>query len=172
MHRLSRQLRGVAIAIAALALSAGFVLAARPAAMPDAARDGLARASAAAGTVVPVRPERPTAPEAPSTTGDEATTGAGDEPTTGARDDAASDTAADAGADNHGSFVSTAARGDTPEGFDNHGQYVRTIAQGDDGKPDAASTGQAASTKAHANKPTPPAPATHGRSGSARAAHP
>lgn len=37
---------------------------------------------------------------------------------------------------NHGAFVSAAAHADTPEGFDNHGQWVSSIAKGTDGKTD------------------------------------
>jgi hypothetical protein len=169
VHRPIRQLRGLAIAIAALALSAGFVLAARPAAMPDAAGDGLARASDAAGKVVPVRPEHPTAPEVGTAASDDTT---GKDDTTAEDSDTADATAADAAAETHGSFVSEAAKADTPDGFDNHGQYVRTIAQGDDGKPAAASTGEAASTAGRANKPAAPASTGHGHSDAARASHP
>ncbi len=37
---------------------------------------------------------------------------------------------------NHGAYVSAAAHADTPEGFDNHGQWVSSIAKGTDGKTD------------------------------------
>ena len=67
VHRLTRHLRGLLVALAALVLTAGAVLAARPASVeapPDAAGDGLTRASEAAGKTVPVRPEAPAVPEA------------------------------------------------------------------------------------------------------------
>jgi hypothetical protein len=55
MWDLARHLRGMAVAVVALAITAGMVLAGGP--MPDAATDGLARAAEAAGKVVPVASE-------------------------------------------------------------------------------------------------------------------
>lgn len=145
MHRITRNLRGLLVALGTLALSAGMVLAARPASVeapPAAAGDGLTRASEAAGKIVPVQPEAPAVLEA-------------DEDATG--DDSAPD--ADAAGErpqNHGWFVSQAATGATPESADNHGAYVSEVARGDDGKPEAATAaaerGSAASEAAKARK--------------------
>lgn len=111
--------RSILIALVAVALSAGAVLAGRP--MPtasdsglgtasDAARSGLKTAEEAAGKTVPVR----------------------------AAEDDEADTDEDADAathpDNHGKLVSEAARGETPGGFDNHGAYVSSIAKANHGQ--------------------------------------
>ena len=57
--RLVRRSRSIVAALAAIAVSAGVVAAARPASMPAAATDGLDRAAAAAGQTVPVTPTAP-----------------------------------------------------------------------------------------------------------------
>ncbi len=75
MHRLTRHLRGLLVALATLALSAGVVLAARPASVeapPAAAADGLSIASEAAGKTVPVRSEQVTLPDADEDTDEDA----------------------------------------------------------------------------------------------------
>lgn len=134
MQQITRHLRGLLVALATLALSAGVVLAARPASVEApaaAAGDGLDRASDAAVKVVPVGPEAPAAPEVDE--GEEPvepTVGEGERP------------------QNHGWFVSAAAKGATPEAFKNHGAYVSEIAHGDDGKPDAATAARARGTEA------------------------
>ena len=126
VHRITRHLRGLLVALATLALSAGVVLAARPASVEApaaAAGDGLDRASEAAGKIVPVQPEAPAVPEADEDEDEEVadpTVGEGERP------------------QNHGWFVSQAATGATPASADNHGAYVSEIARGDDGKPEAA----------------------------------
>lgn len=125
--RLVRRSRSIVAALAAIAVSAGVVAAARPASMPAAATDGLDRAAAAAGQTVPVTPTvvpaaggdtdriLPDADDAPSANADPA-----EHP------------------DNHGAAVSEAASGDTPGGFDNHGQYVRSVATDNHGQDTAA----------------------------------
>ncbi len=164
MHRLTRHLRGPLVAAAALALSGGAVLAARPTvvdAPPAVADPGLRRASEASGKTLPARPDA-VAPapadgdgahdvddEAPEPV-DEAEAAADAEPVTGEGERP----------QNHGWFVSEAAKGATPTGFDHHGQYVSEIAGGDDGKPEAATAaadrgGAAEAAKARkAEKPT------------------
>ena len=146
MHRLTRHLRGLLVALAALVLTTGAVLAARPASVeapPAAAGDGLTKASEAAGKAVPVRPETPAAPQVDE---DEDV----DESVPEADEDEA---AAGERPQNHGSFVSEAAKAATPEGFDNHGAYVSEIARDDEGKPEAATAARAAgSAKAEAAK--------------------
>lgn len=157
MHRLTRHLRGLLVALAALAISAGVVLAARPASVEApaaAAEDGLTRASDVAGKTVPVR----AAPALPEVDEDAAIPEADEE------DDADPTVGQGERPQNHGWFVSEAAKGATPQAFDNHGAYVSEIAQGDAGKPDAATaareTGAAAADAAKARKADKTAKAT------------
>ena len=149
MHRLTRHLRGLLVALATLVLTTGVVLAARPASVeapPAAAGDGLTRASEAAGKTVPVRREAPAAPEADE---DEDV----DESVPEADEEDAAEPAVGERPQNHGWFVSEAAKAVTPEGFDNHGAYVSEIARGDDGKPEAATAARrVGSAKAEAAK--------------------
>lgn len=148
MHRITRHLRGLLVALATLALSAGVVLAARPTSVEApaaAAGDGLTRASEAAGKIVPVRPEAPAVPEADEDEDvDEDVPDGGDE-----EEDADPSTAEGERPQNHGWFVSQAATGATPASAANHGAYVSEIARGDDGKPETAT---AASDRGAARK--------------------
>jgi hypothetical protein len=150
VHRLTRHLRGLLVALAALVLTTGAVLAARPASVeapPDAAGDGLTRASEAAGKTVPVRPEAPAVPE-----GDENEDGDENVPEAN-EEEGAADEAAGERPQNHGWFVSEAAKAATPDGFDNHGAYVSEVARGDEGKPEAATVArEAGSAKSEAAK--------------------
>lgn len=126
------RLRSLIIAIAAVALSAGVALAARPStAPPDAADDGLEVASDAAGQTVPVVVEVPVATGEPEEA-PEAVPTAEAAPTVEEEVEDADRPM------NHGWFVSAAAQAETPAGYDNHGAYVSSVARGDDGKPDAA----------------------------------
>jgi electron transport complex protein RnfC len=154
VHGLTRHLRGLLVALATLALSAGVVVAARPASVdapPAAAADGLSTATQASGKSVPVRAE---APAAPAVDEDEDVDQAAPEV-----DEVAEAAPAAAGErpQNHGWFVSQAAKGVTPAGADNHGQVVSTVARSDAGKPAAATAarehGAAASAAGKANKP-------------------
>ncbi len=152
MHRLTRHLRGPLVALATLVLTTGVVLAARPASVeapPAAAGDGLTRASEEAGKTVPVRPGAPAAP-----VGDEDDDEDVDESVPEADEEAAAaEPAIGERPQNHGWFVSEAAKAATPDGFDNHGAYVSEIARGDEGKPEAATAGrEAGSAKAEAAK--------------------
>jgi len=161
VHRFTRNVRGLLVALAALTLSAGVVLAARPASVeapPAAAGDGLTQASEAAGKIVPVHPEAPAVSEADE---DEDS----DESIPDADEEGDADPAVGEGErpQNHGWFVSQAATGATPESAETHGAFVSEIAQGDDGKPEAATaareTGSAAADaakerKADKGKPT------------------
>lgn len=155
MHRITPHLRGLLVALAALAISAGVALAARPASIEApaaAAGDGLTRASEAADQIVPVQPENPVVPDADE---DEEV----DESILDA-DEEAEDADPSAGEgerpQNHGWFVSQAATGATPESATNHGVYVSEIARGDDGRPEAATAvserGAAAADVARAAK--------------------
>jgi hypothetical protein len=159
VHRLTRHLRGLLVALATLALSAGVVLAARPTSVeapPAAAADGLLTGSEAAGKTVPVGPEQVTLPEADEDADEDA-------PEVDEAEDAEL-AATGERPQNHGWFVSQAAQGATPESAANHGQYVSEIARGDDGKPEAATAarekGAATAAAAKSNKPAK-APKNH-----------
>ena len=148
-RRLSRHLRGLLVALTAIALSAGVVLAARPStAPPAAATPGLTRAADAAGKTVPVAAEAPTAPDEGTETPDPST----DEDADATDATETTDVQADSQPQNHGWFVSQAAKADTPAGFDNHGAYVSSIAKGDQGKPAAPAGAAAGKAKAAAAK--------------------
>jgi hypothetical protein len=147
MTQLPRRIRGLLIALAILALSAGVASAARPAfSTPEAAADGLERATEASGIEVP-RAGPPEANE-PVTDEDE------DEPEEPIAEEPAEengDGAEAAEPDNHGAAVSEAAQADTPEEFDNHGQYVRSVATDNHGHDPERATGKA---RAERVKPT------------------
>jgi hypothetical protein len=137
------------VALAALALTAGVALAARPASVeaPAApATDGLTQAAERAGKTVPDRAEEPALPDV-----DKGGDSDEDEDAPEVDEDA---TAAEAAkvtgerAQNHGWFVSQAAKGPTPATFDSHGRYVSEIAHSDQGKPAAAAAREAQAAKA------------------------
>lgn len=147
MQRLSTHLRGLLVALAALALTAGMAFAARP-----TGDTGLERATDAAGKTVPtaVTEDEPTVPEVDEDLDeglDEDEPGTKDEETDedvdgeGAEDGDGAEVGEEAEdgqrQENHGWYVSEAAKGDTPDGYRNHGEYVSEIARGDDGKPAA-----------------------------------
>jgi hypothetical protein len=135
MRQLFSRLRGLAVALAVLALTATAAFAARPASTPPAAAaDGLARAAAAAGKVVP------------ATGSDHASQGSADTTETEAADTDTEKAATTAptvagapAAGTHGAVVSAAAQAATPAGFDNHGAYVSSIARQNHGQTTAAS---------------------------------
>jgi hypothetical protein len=129
------RLRAILTALAAVALTAGVALAARPeTAPPAAADDGLDRASDAAGRTVPAVVEVPVeAPDVDEEEAPEATPTAEDE----------EDEEAATRPENHGWFVSQAAQAETPAGYDNHGAWVSSVARSDEGKPEAAADGEA-----------------------------
>ncbi len=111
-----RRLRGLLIALAVLAISAGAVLAGRV--IPQAAGDGLAGAGEASGQTVPVGPDvQPTVDEP-------------DEDTTETEDTTENEDTNAEHPDNHGAIVSEAAQGETPDGWKNHGEYVSAVARG------------------------------------------
>jgi hypothetical protein len=153
VHRLTRHFRGLLVALATLALSAGMALAARPASIeappaaapPPAADHGLSTASEAAGKTVPVREDGAALPDA-------------DEDAPDADETPDADGAA-ANADrpqNHGWFVSEAAKRATPDAAANHGEHVSEVARSDAGKPEtataAAERGASAAAAAKAAK--------------------
>jgi hypothetical protein len=143
--RLTRHARGLLVALAALALTAGAAVAARPTSapsMPDAASTGLERASEVSGKTVPVGAPAAGADEDEDTGADQ------EEP---AENEPAEDAAGEH-PDNHGAAVSAAAQGATPEAFDNHGQYVRSVATVNHGHDESAERGN---SEGKGNKPTP-----------------
>jgi hypothetical protein len=135
--RLTHFARGLMVALAALALVAGAALAARGG-LPSASSVGVQHGNAAGGQTP--KDARPDAEAPDSDKADDAET-----PDTDAPD---AQTNADR-AQNHGWFVSEAAKGPTPAAFDTQGAYVSSIAKGTQGKPDAAAK---AATKAAAGK--------------------
>lgn len=110
MWDLARQLRGLAVAVVALAITAGIALGGGS--MPDAAAGGLETAAEAAGKVVPVANE----PGSLNEESDEAS-------------DEESNEESDGDSNGHGTVVSEAARMETPDGFRNHGQWVSCVAR-------------------------------------------
>lgn len=137
MTHLSRRARGLLIALAILALSAGAAAAARPTfSTPDAAAGGLERATEASRIGVPVAgapsADEPVLEEAPSEEPSEAPVEApADEGTTDAVEHP----------DNHGAAVMEAAQAETPGEFDNHGEYVKSIATDNHGHDTERATG-------------------------------
>lgn len=150
MHRLTHHLRGLLVAIAALALTAGVAFAARP-----STETGLDRAAEAAGKPVPpvITEVDPTVPESDD---EEEPTADEDLGVPEADGEEVELDEEDEGGErplNHGWYVSEAAKAVTPDGYRNHGEYVSEIARGDDGKPvtDEADAGEA---EADAEEPT------------------
>ncbi len=99
MTELARRFRGIGIAVAALALTAGVAFAA---AGPATQHLDLAGANGPATSHQPDESEAPEGSEAPDANG--------------------------ASADAHGALVSAAAQMTTPPGFANHGQFVSCVA--------------------------------------------
>jgi hypothetical protein len=129
LNILLRRARAILVALAALAISAGAVFAAR--ALPAASGPGLERATEASGRIVPVRGglEEAVTVEAPPEEPEI------EEPETGEpeTDEPPAEESADA-ADNHGAAVLEAATGETPDGYRNHGEYVSEVARDNAGQ--------------------------------------
>jgi hypothetical protein len=139
VERLHRHLRPLVVAVATLAVSAGVVLAGGGGlTMPDAAADGLAKASAAAGKTVPVvaRPQAPEVEEQPAVPAEPAEPA---EPADGqaAEDETASEPcpmlAPGEEYETHGAKVCAAAHADVPDGYANRGAYVSEVARDNHG---------------------------------------
>lgn len=161
-HQLYR-IKGIFIALIALALSASLAFGAQP---PAAASFGLENAASHAGKTVPVDGTDP------ETTGDEDTDeepAEEDEDGEEALEDEESEEAGDncltdptglteeeLAAMNHGSIVCWAAHQETPEGYDNHGAWVSEWARagkgggdtGDEAGDESGDSGDAAATNA------------------------
>lgn len=151
MTRLTRYARGLLVATAVLALTAGAAfaaggLASAPSGHPAPVVKSDNETSDVNGTETP-EVDKTETPEAPETEAPETQTPDAQTPD--------SNTNADR-PHNHGWFVSQAAQLPTPVGFDDHGAWVSSIAHGTDGKPAAATNGAAKSTagkaKGHAAK--------------------
>ncbi len=108
MNELLRRFRGVGIALAVLALSAGVAFAA---AGPANFHANLAGANNPTASHEPDASEVPDATDAPESNAPESPDASG------------------APADTHGGLVSTAAQMSTPPGFSNHGAFVSCVAR-------------------------------------------
>ena len=140
MHRFTRHLRGLLVALATLALSAGVVLAARPASVeapPTQAADGLKIATEASGQTVPVRVDA-----ASGSTADEDQ----DEDADQDEDNEAPKVEADADSDPAANAATTATPGSV-------GLAVSTVARSDAGKPAAATAAAAVKAAKPAKSP-------------------
>jgi hypothetical protein len=152
VHRFTRHLRGLLVALATFVLSAGVVLAARPASVvapATQAADGLRIASEASGKTVPVRVDPASATNADEDQGEDS-----EAPKVEAGTE--SDTAPSAAErkQNHGWFVSQAAQAETAATTPgSHGLAVSTIARSDVGKPAAATAAAAAKAAKPAKSP-------------------
>ena len=121
-HQLAR-LRGLAVALVVLALTAGAVLAGDP---PPAADPGLENAAEQSGhAVLPVAADEEQAEE----TDEDAEEDTPEADELSEHEDG----------DTHGALVSEAAQMDTPDGFDTHGAFVSCVARMNRGQlgPDA-----------------------------------
>ena len=139
-----RHLRSLAIALVALALSAGLTLGA---AAPQASF-GLAKAASHTGTtagsgdVVTAGEDEESGEETDEDTDEDA---AGDEDAEEDGDGGENclvdptDPATDLTTLTHGQIVCWAAHQETPEGYKNHGEWVSSWAKGEQGAPEAAS---------------------------------
>jgi predicted lipid-binding transport protein (Tim44 family) len=119
---LNRRFRGMTIALVVLGLSAGAVLAARPASAPVLPDQAANQAES---------PKPSESPEASESA--EPTSEASESPEASEAAKTSVEAASGVHPDNHGKLVSEAAQSSTPPGFANHGQYVRTIAQANHG---------------------------------------
>ena len=139
------RLKGVVIAIVALALSASLAFGASP---PEAASFGLENAASHAGKTVPVSGGEPEV-TGEEEDGEEPAEEEGDEEE-GEEEDVESEEAGDncltdptvltdeeLAEMRHGSIVCWAAHQETPEGYDNHGQWVSEWAKAGKGDDDA-----------------------------------
>lgn len=144
MTSILRQFRGVLVAFAILALTAGVAMAGQP----TTPANGLEVAAGHSGKTVPVVDEEPGEEEEEEEVED--------------AEDAADNCLVDpTGLDEaalaeltHGQIVCWAAHQETPDGYDNHGEWVSEWARGDHGAaPDAAADGLSHKGQGKANKP-------------------
>jgi len=163
VHRLTRHLRGLLVALATLALSAGVVFAAQPMGAQPASEsaDGLAPASETTQTGADEDEDAPDVDEDEDGDEDEDAPDADEDEDADEDGDADEDEDVDedegvggapsesAGerAQNHGWFVSQAAKGATPLSSESHGKYVSEIAHSDAGKATATTTKATKATK-------------------------
>ena len=129
MHDLARRLRGFAIALVVLAMTAGVAFAASPNAGPHwnlAALDGLFAGQEAGDQGDDQGQDQGDESEPPESEAPESEAPESEAPESEVPESEAPDSANDAG--NHGALVSTAAGMTTPDGFANHGAFVRCVA--------------------------------------------
>ena len=119
MSALLRRFRGLTIALAVLAISAGAVLATAPSMDPTSAPT--AGQPTAEPTATPKATKAPKATKSPEATETPEAPEAAETP----------DADASPATDTHGALVSAAAQLPTPEGFANHGAFVRCVAHMD-----------------------------------------
>ncbi len=157
MHRLMTHLRGLMVALATLALTAGVAFAARPVSVPapDLAASGPATTEVTEDGEATVPELDDDEEEATDEAADEeeATDEASDADEPKATEDADEEEATDEDDDadaadtdhpvNHGWYVSQAAQAPTPDGYRNHGAYVSEVAKSDEGKPGSEAESEA-----------------------------
>lgn len=136
MVNLTRHLRGVLIALVALAMSSGIAFAAHPSAT------GLANAATHANKTVPVQATGDEDGTEVDETGDTTETGDSADAADNCTTDPTGLTADQLAALTHGSIVCWAAQQDTPDGYANHGAWVSHWAHTGQGS-DASTAGQA-----------------------------
>ncbi len=128
--------RGLGIALAVLAISAGAVFAAAPSMAPvsshaagQALTDDPGDSASPSESASPTDSASPSASESPSASPSESPEPTESlEPTESPEPSAATEGAASPRPDTHGALVSTAARMPTPSGFPNHGAFVSCVA--------------------------------------------
>jgi hypothetical protein len=123
MNLLIHKFRGLGIALAVLAISAGAAFAATPAMRPVASTS--THGDTASATETPEPTETPEATETPEPTETPEATKTPD--ATGTPTGTAAPTKSP-NPDTHGALVSTAAQMPTPSGFPNHGAFVSCVA--------------------------------------------
>lgn len=138
MHHQLLRIKGLFIALIALALSASLAFGAQP---PATASFGLENAAAHAGKTVPVGGTDPVTPEDEEFDEEGEGTALEDEETEAAGEHCLTDPTGlsdeDLAALNHGSLVCWAAHQETPEGYANHGAWVSEWAHAGKGAADA-----------------------------------
>ncbi|HYM82965.1 MAG TPA: hypothetical protein VEY67_02290 [Candidatus Dormibacteraeota bacterium] len=145
-----RRIRGLLIAITALALSAGAAFAALPRVagiqLVNSTQVGQQGDEPSASTEPSESPEASESPD-PSETPE-----ASESPDPSESPDAAQPAASGAQGE-HGALVSEAAQGPTPSGWPNHGAYVSAVARGDAQPGDPAPAGLTTHGKQHHGQP-------------------
>lgn len=156
MSSVLRHFRGLGVALAALAISAGAVFAAAPSLQPTSSHHTIPAANAAEASETAEATQ--SAEASKSAEPSESPEPSESEPA--ASQQAAASPAASPSADTHGTLVSTAAQMPTPSGFPNHGAFVRCVAH-----MNVSATGFDWTTVTPASCGISASPTTHGQSG-------